>query len=248
MDRSKQLTNGGEATERRRRRPDTRRLLATLLVAVVASVGVPAAPAAAQDNSAVAVNTKDGTSVIDFSFSLARVMGSVVDNQNAAVAFSSCQSCRAVAVAIQIVLVMGDPEVVTPENYAIAVNQLCSLCESMALAYQIVIGVDGPVRLTPEGLRALAQIRLALAKLERDAKDLTLEEIRVAVEDIVAQLKEVLSTQLVPAGTEDAGEDEVPVEDDDDEADPTPTPDEQPTPPEEEEATPAPTPTPEPTS
>jgi hypothetical protein len=230
----------------------TRRLLATLLVAVVASVGVPAAPAFAQDNSAVAVNTKDGTSVIDFSFSLARVMGSVVDNQNAAVAFSSCESCRAVAVAIQVVLVMGDPEVVTPENYAIAVNQLCSLCESMALAYQIVIGVDGPVRLTPDGLRALAQIRRALAKLERSAEDLTLEEIRLAVEDIVGQLKEVLSTELVAAGKEDAGEpdeeEETVDHDDHEEPEPTATPDEGPTPAEEEEATPAPTPTPEPTS
>lgn len=221
-----------------------RRLLATFLVSAAALLAVPET-AFGQDNSAVAVNTKDGTSVIDFSFSLARVMGSVVDNQNAAVAFSSCESCRAVAVAIQVVLVMSDPDVVTPENYAIAINQLCSLCESMALAYQIVIGVDGPVRFTPEGSRALADIRHALAQLEQRADDLSLEEIRLAVEDIVAQLKDVLATHVVPAGDGTVPEpDEGVEEDDDDEEEPvtTPTPDGSPTP---EESSPNASPTPE---
>ena len=41
------------------------------------------------DNTAVAVNTRDGSSVYRFSFKILRVSGDVVDNGNAAVAAAS---------------------------------------------------------------------------------------------------------------------------------------------------------------
>src|SRR5215210_164304 len=93
------------------------RLLA-LLIAAVAALGA-ASPAMAQggsgDNAAVAVNTKDGSSVFKLAFDIRRTMSDVVDNGNAAVAYASCEECQTIAIAIQIVLVMGDPEIVTPE-------------------------------------------------------------------------------------------------------------------------------------
>ena len=78
--------------------------------------GTPRRAVASDDTAAVAVNTKDGSSVFRLAFSIKKVAGDVVDNANAAVAYSSCESCRTIALSIQIVLVTGDPETVTPEN------------------------------------------------------------------------------------------------------------------------------------
>ena len=92
------------------------RRLAALAVAV-AALALAQAPAAfadggndngANDNAAVAINTTDNSSVFDLAFSIRDVMNGVVDQTNTAVAYASCNSCRSVAIAIQIVLVMGD--------------------------------------------------------------------------------------------------------------------------------------------
>jgi hypothetical protein len=55
---------------------------------IVALIGLPipvavAGAASAQDNVAVAVNTKDGSSVFRLSFSVRRVMDGTVDQTNA---------------------------------------------------------------------------------------------------------------------------------------------------------------------
>ena len=94
-----------------------KRLLLVLVGLIALAALAAAPPASAQDNSAVAVNTKDGTNLFKFAFDIRRVMGDVVENQNAAVAYANCEDCQTVAVAIQIVLVFSDPSVVTPENY-----------------------------------------------------------------------------------------------------------------------------------
>ncbi len=93
-----------------------------------------AAPALAQDNTAVAVNTKDDSSVFKHAFKISNVMQPVVENQNAAVAYASCSDCRTVAIAIQIVFIAGDADVVSPENVAIAINDGCMACETLAAA------------------------------------------------------------------------------------------------------------------
>jgi hypothetical protein len=73
----------------------TRRLL--LLLALLLALLLPlAAPGQARaedgggDNAAVAINTKDGSSLFKFAFSIKKVLGEVVDNTNAAVAYASC--------------------------------------------------------------------------------------------------------------------------------------------------------------
>src|SRR5688500_9396907 len=79
-------------------------------------------------NTAVAVNTKDDSSVVKFAFQVRRVMNGVVDDSNAAAAVSSCENCTTIAVAIQRVMVMNDPDVVSPTNLAIAMNIECTSC------------------------------------------------------------------------------------------------------------------------
>src|SRR3982751_4246692 len=87
-----------------------RRLLTLLLAALFAfglATGTPPA-ASAGDNAAIAVNTKDGTTVFKVAFAIRHVLGDVVDQTNGAVAYASCTDCAAVAIAFEIVLVTVD--------------------------------------------------------------------------------------------------------------------------------------------
>ena len=173
--------------------------LLTLLLAAGFAAGQPA-EARADDNTAIAINTKDGSALFKFAFSIKRVAGDVVDNQNAAVAVASCESCQTVAIAIQIVLVTGDPSVVTPTNLALALNVECTLCETMASAYQFVFGNGDNMRFTAEGRRELAEIRKAFHDLRKESEDLSLAEIDARVKELVDRIRVVLRNELVPAG------------------------------------------------
>ena len=175
-----------------------RRLLAVLLAAAALSAG-PAtlAPAAqAQDQAAVAVNTKDGSSVFRLAFSVRRVMGDVVDQDNVALAYASCESCQTVAISIQILLVAGDPDVVTPTNLAVAINDMCTLCETLASAYQFVIGGNVKLTLTRDGRLQVNEIRRGLRELGRD-EDLSIGEIQARTDELMEQLRQTLSEELV---------------------------------------------------
>ena len=212
-------------------------LVSACLLASTLWVGV-ASPALAQDNAAVAVNTKDGSSIFKFAFNIHHSMGDVVDNTNAAVAYASCEECTTIAVAIQVILVMGDPEVVTPTNLALALNYECTLCYTMASAYQFVLSTDGPVHFTAEGNQTIAELRNQLRELLKSGA--SIEEIAAQLDVIVDQLAEVLATQMVPAGnssddedSDDDAEEDSPSDTDDTEEEPT---EEEPT----ESVTPAP--------
>lgn len=168
-------------------------------VAAVLAIGFPLR-SLAQDSAAVAVNTKDGSSIFRLAFHVHRVMTGVVDQTNAAVAFSGCEECRTVAVALQLILIMSDPDVVSPENYAIAINSECSLCTTVALAYQGVLTTGGPVHFDAEGNRDLAEIRQSLRSILSN-EDLSPEELESQFDSLVSRLKTVVGEHLVPAGS-----------------------------------------------
>ena len=175
-----------------------RRTLVTLLVLLAGAWYAPAA-VASDDTAAVAVNTKDGSSVFRLAFSIKKVAGDVVDNANAAVAYSTCESCRTIALSIQIVLVTGDPETVTPENFAIAINENCTSCETLASAYQWVLGTDEEnVRFSPEGRQAINEIRKELREVGKS--DLPVDELQARVHQLMIRLGQVLRTELEPVG------------------------------------------------
>jgi putative peptide zinc metalloprotease protein len=171
-----------------------RRLLAPL--ATVIMLFATAAPAFA-DNSAVAVNTKNNSTVFDLSFKIEQIAGAIVNPVNTALAYASCTSCTTVAIAVDIVFVIGSPTTYTPTNQAIAVNYLCVQCNTLASAYQFVIQAPGPLEFTEEGRRQIREIEKALARLRKE--NLTIPELNARVNDLMAQLKTVLATQLVPA-------------------------------------------------
>jgi putative peptide zinc metalloprotease protein len=173
--------------------------LLTLLATLCTAVALATAPAAlAGDSAAVAVNTRDNSTVFKIMFDIRRVMGDTVDQSNAAVAVASCNSCETVAIAIQVVLAAGNPSVVVPENLAIAMNIDCNLCQTLAEAYQYVSTGTGVVHFTPEGNQRIAEIRRELQQLRTSG--LPIEQIAARVDQLNADLRQVLLTEVVPAG------------------------------------------------
>ena len=192
-------TTGSRPTPTRGRRTRLRVLVAALASVAVGFLAPGAAYASGtQDNKAVAVNSKDGSSLFKFAFSVARVMGDSVTNTNAAVAYASCTDCQTTAIAIQVVIVAGDPSTFAPTNTALAINEACDLCDTLASAYQFVVQTSGPVHFNADGNKQLRDIRRQLAALRTST--LSSAEMQARLDDLTAQLQEVLRTDLVAAG------------------------------------------------
>jgi putative peptide zinc metalloprotease protein len=192
----------------------SRRHIAALLTTVALTApawGPLTTPAAAQDTSAVAVNKHDDSSVFRLAFSIHRVLGDVVDQQNAAVAYASCDTCQTVAISIQVLIVVSDPSVVDPLNLALAVNQNCSLCETLASAYQFVLGGAAiRLQLTGQGRQELQRIHHELLRLRNSG--LSIEEIQAQTDTLMDQLRQVLATQLVVLGPPGGGKSQTPAQ------------------------------------
>jgi putative peptide zinc metalloprotease protein len=91
-------------------------------------------------NQAVALGTEDGGVVYDIALAMVRVTdGGQVLNRNEAFALASCRACTTVAVAFQVVLVVGQSDTVAPINTAVAANKDCFECYTAALATQLVV-------------------------------------------------------------------------------------------------------------
>lgn len=163
-------------------------------------------------NDATAVNTTDGASIFRLAFSIAQVTDGVVDQENLAVAYASCTDCRTVALAFQVVIVVGDADYVAPVNQAGALNDKCTECLTFASATQIVIRVDEPVTLTPEGWRRAALLGMRMAALEKQMDQLTPAQLAAEVNAIEQELIAILDTELVPVrsqgGDDDRGGDQ----------------------------------------
>lgn len=173
-----------------------RRLVALAVAALVALV--PAAYGQG-DTTAVAVNTRDGADVFRLAFAVRRVMSETADTDNAAVAAASCTDCQTIALAFQVVLLFENPEELTTDNLAIAINTECSLCETLASAYQLVLTTGGPAHFTAEGNQRIQEIRRQLLQLRQS--DLDVFAVQQQVDALYEDLKHVVTTELQPAGT-----------------------------------------------
>lgn len=139
------------------------------------------------DNQALAVNTTDNKVVYDAAFAMVYVADSEAMNVNEAHAYASCESCGAVAVAYQVVIVIDTDEtgdnVAVPQNLAGALNYECVNCMTYALAQQLFITVDEP--LTEAQLDELEGIWT-----EMQAYETTIENGDQSPEQIEAKLDE----------------------------------------------------------
>lgn len=182
-------------------------ILQLLVVAALAAVVLPVAspgPASAQENDAIAVNEKDGKSVFKLAFQVKKTMDSDVDATNTAIAYASCTDCRTVAAAIQVVLVMEDPDSVNVENSALAINYDCTECETMAAAYQFVFGTGEELAFTKEGKRRLQELRKQFYDLKK-RDDLTLQQLNGEIAIIAGAVAEVVDSEVVAKKDEDDG-------------------------------------------
>jgi putative peptide zinc metalloprotease protein len=173
--------------------------LVLLIVALAVALGAPGAARAdddgGQNNSAVAINTKDGSSLFKLAFKIRKVAGDAVTAENVALAYSSCTSCRTTAIAFEIVLVTGSPSTFKPQNVAVAVNENCTLCTTFATAYQWVVQVPEGARFTRDGMRELADVYRELRRLKR--QDLPPEELDRLTRELAARVDVVLKNEIV---------------------------------------------------
>jgi putative peptide zinc metalloprotease protein len=174
--------------------------LSLLLALTIAAVRPDVAQA--QDTKAVAINTEDGASLFDFAFKIRRVMNEVVDNQNAAVAYASCEECQTVATSIQIVLVFSDPQVITPENFAIALNEGCDTCETIASAYQFVFSVPEKFKFSEAAWQRIVEIREQIEELGQafEDGDLTAVDLQAQIDALVDELRTVIKDDIAAGG------------------------------------------------
>ena len=150
----------------------------------------PAAPEEG-DSQALAVNTQDGSVVYDVAFALVWAEdGEPVDTTNEAYAFASCTDCAAVAVGFQVVLVVGQADVVVPENLSAAANYNCVRCLTYALASQLVLTLDGP--LSDDGMARLNALWAEIAEFGRNLQNVPLSEIQGRLDAFKEQVMEIV--------------------------------------------------------
>jgi len=158
------------------------------------------------DNQALAVNTRDGSTVYDVAFALVWVEDEPVLNRNEAYAFASCRDCTTVAVSFQVVLALGQADVVVPQNISAAVNYDCVRCLTAAVASQLVVTLDGP--LSRRGMHALDQLWAQIAEFGRHIVGLSLTEIQdrlttyqEQILDLIAQDRQGSQPEVAGAGS-----------------------------------------------
>jgi putative peptide zinc metalloprotease protein len=128
------------------------------------------------DNQALAIGTADGGVVYDVAYSLVWVTdGSAVENRNEAWALAGCAGCTTVAVAFQVVLVVGQSDVVTPLNAAVSANHECVECLTHAVAVQLIATLNGMPDEAVEHELALAWTQLDA--LRDELADLSVQEV-----------------------------------------------------------------------
>lgn len=163
-------------------------------------------PAAPEDdgNQALAVNTTDGSVTYSVAFALVWAEdGEFVDTRNEAYAFANCSGCAAVAVGFQVVLIVGQADVVVPENLSAAANYNCLDCLTYALASQLVLTLDGPL-----GEASLAQLNALWAEIAeygRNLQNVPLSEIQGRLAAYKEQITGVIRAD--PSATRDPGPD-----------------------------------------
>ncbi|MCX8455985.1 M50 family metallopeptidase [Paenarthrobacter ureafaciens] len=162
----------------------------------------PAAPEDG-DNQALAVNTTDGSVTYSVAFALVWAEdGEPVDNRNDAYAFANCSGCAAVAVAFQVVLIVGQTDVVVPENLSAAANYNCLDCLTYALASQLVLTLDGP--LGDASREQLSALWAEIAEYGRNIRNVPVSEIQGRLTAYKEKITAIIRND--PSATRKAGQ------------------------------------------
>jgi putative peptide zinc metalloprotease protein len=150
-------------------------------------------------NQALAVNTTDGSVTYSVAFALVWAEdGEPVDARNEAYAFASCTGCAAVAVGFQVVLIVGQADIVVPENLSAAANYNCLKCLTYALASQLVLTLEGP--LSEEGMASLQALWAEIAEYGRTIQNVPLSEIQGRLAAYKEQITAIIKADAGTAG------------------------------------------------
>lgn len=150
----------------------------------------PAAPEG-DGNQALAVNTTDGSVQYSVAFALVWAEdGQPVTTTNEAYAFANCSGCAAVAVGFQVVLVVGQADVIVPQNLSAAANYNCLDCLAYALASQLVLTLDGP--LDGDSRQQLEALWARIAEYGRTIQDVPLSEIQATLNGFKEQITAIV--------------------------------------------------------
>ncbi|MGN8132484.1 hypothetical protein [Paenarthrobacter sp. 22069] len=157
----------------------------------------PAAPEG-DGNQALAVNTTDGSVQYSVAFALVWAEdGQPVTTTNEAYAFANCSGCAAVAVGFQVVLVVGQTDVVVPQNLSAAANYNCLDCLAYALASQLVLTLDGP--LDGDSRQQLEALWAQIAEYGRTIQDVPLSEIQATLNGYKEQITAIIKGSTATA-------------------------------------------------
>ena len=151
------------------------------------------------DNHALAVNTTDGTVVYDIAFALVWAEDGPVLNTNEAYAFASCRDCAAVAVGFQVVLIVGQADIVVPQNLAAAVNYDCIRCLTHALASQLVLTLDGP--LSTASMEALNKLWADIAAFGKNIDDIPLWQLQARLTEYKQRILTIIENDPASEST-----------------------------------------------
>jgi putative peptide zinc metalloprotease protein len=163
------------------------------------------------DNQALAVNTTDGSTVYDVAFALVWADGETALNRNEAYALANCQNCTTVAIAFQVVLVVGEVDLV-PQNIAVAVNYSCIECLTVALAVQLVVTLPEP--LSDQAMAELARLWEQVVLFGGNLEGMSLQQIHDQLERFQDGILQIVQNdlaheerRLAPAPPSEAGPD-----------------------------------------
>ncbi len=152
------------------------------------------------DTQAMAVNTTDHSVKYDVAMAMVWVEDQdEVYNTNEAIAYASCKDCVTVAVSFQVLVIVGQADVIVPQNTAEALNYNCFECITAAIAKQLVITVTDMPGEDKQVL--LSDIWSQLAEFAATIPTLSVDAIMNQLEEFEEQIKAVLNdaVQAAPA-------------------------------------------------
>jgi len=158
------------------------------------------------------INDTDGRTATRAGLIQGYASGPTAVPENLASARSSCTDCRTVAVALQAVPIISDPDVASPRNAAVAVNAGCTRCETFAYAWQYVVSTGGPVRVSEAGQQVIADLRSEASSLA--ASDLPVAVLVDALDGVAMEFRAVIDEEVELVGGSGVSERALDVEDD----------------------------------
>jgi hypothetical protein len=130
------------------------------VAALAALIAVGAANASGANHVVISSTTSGDAWHVRASTQVAHVAGDTVTSANIASATAStCTDCHATAVAVQVLMVTGNPSYFATSNIASATNGACDGCGTYAYAWQYVLQTDGPVHLSLAAQERIVSLR-----------------------------------------------------------------------------------------